>query len=124
MEIEIGGRSEKPLGGQESAAVDQECIWHPMQARAVSPCHSLFNCLFLPEPVSCRGQRIARSNGKRTRSFTKNITTFAAVVEVLLTAMFFLLFFLSIAIRSICAHHTVQNVFGLHRTAEKMVITS
>ena len=26
MEIEIGGRSEKPLGGQESAAVDQECM--------------------------------------------------------------------------------------------------
>ena len=26
MEIEIGGRSEKSLGGQESAAVDQECM--------------------------------------------------------------------------------------------------
>ena len=47
---------------------------------------------FLPEPVSCRGQRIARSNGKRNRSFTKNITTFAAVVEVLI-AMFFLPFY-------------------------------
>ena len=66
-----------------------------MQARAVLPCHSLFDCLFfLPEPVSCRGQRIAHSNGKRNRSFTKNITTFAAVVEVLiLIAMFFFLSF-------------------------------
>ena len=26
IEIEIGGRSEKSLGGQESAAVDQECM--------------------------------------------------------------------------------------------------
>ena len=26
MEIEIGGQSEKSLGGQESAAVDQECM--------------------------------------------------------------------------------------------------
>ena len=26
MEIEIGGRSERSLGGQESAAVDQECM--------------------------------------------------------------------------------------------------
>ena len=26
MEIEIGGRSEKSLGGQESAAVDEECM--------------------------------------------------------------------------------------------------
>ena len=26
MEIEIGGRSEKSLGGQESTAVDQECM--------------------------------------------------------------------------------------------------
>ena len=25
MEIEIGGRSEKSIGGQESAAVDREC---------------------------------------------------------------------------------------------------
>ena len=49
---------------------------------------------FLPEPVSCRGQRIARSNGRRNQSFTKNITTFAAVVEVLiLIAMFFFFFF-------------------------------
>ena len=51
---------------------------------------------FLPEPVSCWGQRIAlaRSNGKRNRSFTKNITTFAAVVEVLFTDsnVFFLFF--------------------------------
>ena len=48
---------------------------------------------FLPEPVSCRGQRIARSNGKRNRSFTKNIPTFAAVVEVLIAMFFFLFFF-------------------------------
>ena len=80
---------------------------------------------FLSEPVSCRGQWIACSNGKRNRSFTKNITTFAAVVEILI-AMFFLpfSFFLSIAIRSIGVHHTVpgyidQNVFGLQRTAKK-----
>ena len=81
---------------------------------------------FLLEPVSCRGQRIARSNGKRNRCFTKNITTFAAVVEVLiLIAMFFFLsfFFLIIAIRSICVHHAVpgyidQNVFGLQSTAK------
>ena len=59
-------------------------LWDPMQARAVLPCHSLFDCLFLPGPVSCRGQRIARSDGKRNRSFTENITIFAAVVEVLL----------------------------------------
>ena len=77
-------------------------VWDPMQTRAVLPCHSLFDCLFLPEPVSCRGQRIARSNGKRNRSFTKNLTTFAAVVEVLiLIAMFFLPGYID------------QNVFGL-----------
>ena len=85
MEIEIGGRSEKSLGGQESAAVDQECMG--------SNASSCSFALSLPEPVSCRGQRIARSNGKRNRSFTKSIT-FAAVVEVLiLIAMFFFLFF-------------------------------
>ena len=46
-----------------------------MQARAVLPCHSPFiiRLLFLlPEPVSCRGQRIAHSNGKKNRSFTKS----------------------------------------------------
>ena len=63
-----------------------------------------------------------------------SVTTFTAVVEILiLIAMFFLpqLFFLSIAIRSIGVHHTVpgyidQNVFGLQRTAKKKkkVITS
>ena len=30
------------------------------------------------------GQQIDRSNGKRNRSFTENITIFAAVVEVLI----------------------------------------
>ena len=76
-----------------------------MQGRAVLPCHSLFDCLFLLEPVSCRGQRIARSNGKRNWSFTKNITTFAAVVEVhILIAMFFLFFFLKYCIsKHLCA---------------------
>ena len=79
-----------------------------MQGRAVLLCHSKFDCLFLPEPVSCRGQRIARSNGKRNRSFTKNITIFAAVVEVLiLIAMFFLFFFfLKYCIsKHLCAPH-------------------
>ena len=98
-----------------------------MQFCPVIPYSTAF--FFLPEPVSCRGQRNARSNGKRKRSFTKNITTFAAVVEVLilvLIAVFFFLFFFfkSIAIRSICVHHTVpgyidQNVFGLQSTAKK-----
>ena len=60
---------------------------------------------FVPEPVSCRGQRIARSNGKRNRSFPKNITTFAAVVEVLI-AMFFLPFFLKYCnSKHLCAPH-------------------
>ena len=126
IEIEIGGRSEKSLGGQESAAVNQECMGSNASSCSFALSDSLFDCLFLPEPVSCRVQRIARSNGKRNRSFTKNITTFAAGVEVLiLIAMFFFLFFfLSIAIRSICVHHTVpgyidQNVFGLQSKAKK-----
>ena len=42
MEIEIGGRSEKSLGGQESAAVDQEC----MGSNASSCSFALFDCLF------------------------------------------------------------------------------
>ena len=50
-------------------------VWDPMQARAVLACYSLFDCLFLLEPVSCRGQRLAHSNGKRNLtvelSFTK-----------------------------------------------------
>ena len=49
-----------------------------MQAQAVLACHSLIDCLFLLEPVSCRGQRLARSNGKRNRTvelrFTKKKT--------------------------------------------------
>ena len=91
MEIEIGGRSEKSLGGQESAAVDQECMGSNASSCSFALSFPIQLPFFLPEPVSCRGQRIARSNGKRNRSFTKNITTFAAVVEVLI-AMFFLPF--------------------------------
>ena len=34
MEIEIGGRSEKSLGGQESAAVDQECMGSNASSRS------------------------------------------------------------------------------------------
>ena len=125
MEIEIGGRSEKSLGGQESAAVDQECMGSNARSCSFALSFQIRLPFFLPEPVSCRGQRIARSNGKRNRSFTKNITTFAAVVEVLiLIAMFSFFFFWSIAFRSICVHHKVpgyidQNVFGLQRTAKK-----
>ena len=94
MEIEIGGRSEKSLGGQESAAVDQECMGSNASSCSFALSFPIWLLFFLPEPVSCRGQRIARRNGKRNRSFTKNITTFAAVVEVLiLIAMFFFLSF-------------------------------
>ena len=80
MEIEIGGRSEKSLGGQESAAVDQN-VCDPMQARTVLASVFPQSAVFLwPEPVSCRGQRIARSNGKRSWTieliFTKNISTY------------------------------------------------
>ena len=87
MEIEIGGRSEKSLGGQESAAADQECMGSNASSCsfALSFLFRQSDCLFfLPKPVSCRGQRIARSNGKRNRSFTENITIFTAVVEVLI----------------------------------------
>ena len=85
LKSRLVGKSQLPLIKNE---------WDPMQDRAVLPCHSLFDCLFLPEPVSCRGQRIARSNGKRNRSFTRNKTTFAAVFEVrILIAMFFSFFF-------------------------------
>ena len=109
MEIEIGGRSEKSLGGQESAAIDQECM-----GSNASSCSFVLSfpirLPFLPVPVSCRGQRLARSNGKRNRSFTKNITTFAAVVEVLilvLIAVFFLpIFFLKYCnSKHLCAPH-------------------
>ena len=80
MEIEIGGRSEKSLGGQESAAVDQN-VCDPMQARTVLASVFPQSAVFLwPEPVSCWGQRIARSNGKRSWTieliFTKNISTY------------------------------------------------
>ena len=109
MVIEIGGRSEKSLGGQESAAVDHECVGSNASSCSFALSFPFYNStafFFLPEPVSCRGQRIARSNGKRNRSFTKSIT-FAAVVEVLvLIAMFSSYFFLSIAIQKhLCAPH-------------------
>ena len=90
MEIEIGGRSEKSLGGQESAAVDQECMGSNASSCSFAlsfPIRLPF-FFFLLEPVSCWGQRIAlaRSNGKRNRSFTKK-------KSFLLIAMFFLPFF-------------------------------
>ena len=128
MEIEIGGRSEKWLGGQESAAVDQECMGSNARSCSFALSFPIRLPFFLPDPVSYWGQRIAlaRSNGKRNRSFTNNITTFATAVDVLFTDsnVFSSFFFLSIAIRSICVHHTVpgyinQNVFGLQRTAKK-----
>ena len=85
---------------------------------------------FLSEPVSCRGKWIACSNGKRNRSFTKNIISnhlcsggWNSYTDR--QCFFFLsFFFLSIAIRSFGVHHTVpgyidQNVFGLQRTAKK-----
>ena len=133
MEIEIGGRSDKSLGGQESAAVDQEC----MRSNASSCSFGLsfhiihiqlsffFFFFFCHEPVSCRGQRIAPSNGKRNRTvelmFTKNITRSPYILKTM------------IAIRSICVHHTVpehidqKEWFGLQSTAKKKkkkVITS
>ena len=48
MEIEIGGRSEKSPGGLvgKSQLPPIKNVWGPMQARAVLPCHSLFDCLF------------------------------------------------------------------------------
>ena len=86
MEIEIGGGSEKSLGGPESAAGDQECMGSSASSRSLA-CHSLFDCLFLLEPVSCRGQQPARSNGKRNRtvelSFTKNDIGSAEALPIL-----------------------------------------
>ena len=79
MEIEIGHRSERSLGGQESAAVDQEC----MGSNASSCSFGLsFLIIYIQLsfflPWTCRGQRIAPSNGKRNQTveltFTKNIT--------------------------------------------------
>ena len=84
MEIEIGGRSEKSLGGQESVAVDQECMGSNASSCSFALSFLIRLSFFLPEPVSCRGQRIASSNGKRNRSFTENKTIFAAMVEVLI----------------------------------------
>ena len=113
MEIEIGGRSEKSLGGQESAAVDQECMGSNARSCSFALSFQIRLPFFLPEPVSCRGQRIARSNGKRNRSFTKNITTFAAVVEVLiLIAMFFFFFFLKLLSIAVQAHLKWQLLPG------------
>ena len=73
MEIEIGGRSEKSLGGQESAAVDQECMGSNASSCSFALSFPIRLPFFLSEPVSCRGQWIACRNGKRNRSFTKNI---------------------------------------------------
>ena len=60
MEIEIGGRSEKSLGGQEWAAVNQECVQAPVQFCPVIPYSTAFFFFFLTEPVSCRGQRVSQ----------------------------------------------------------------
>ena len=101
LKSRLVGKSQLPLIKNE---------WDPMQDRAVLPCHSLFDCLFLPEPVSCRGLRIARSNGKRNRSFTRNKTTFAAVFEVLILiamcfSFFFFFFFKYCNSKHLCAPH-------------------
>ena len=81
---------------------------------------------FLPEPVSCRGQRIARSNGKRNRRFTKNITTFAAVVEVPDSNVFSSFFFFKYCnSKHLCAPHGARIhrpkciQVGLQSTAKK-----
>ena len=132
MEIEIGGRFEKSLGGQESAAVDQECMGSNASSCSFALSFPIRLPFFLSEPVSCRGQWIACSNGKRNRSFTKNIISNHLCSggwnpytdsNVFSSSAFFF-FFLSIAIRSIGVHRTVpgyidQNVFGLQRTAKK-----
>ena len=69
-----GNRNWRPIWkvacGQESAAVDQECMGSNASSCSFA-LSFLFDCLFLPEPVSCRGQRIARSNGKRNWSFNQ-----------------------------------------------------
>ena len=46
MEIEIGGRSEKSLGGQESAAVDQECMGSNASSCSFALSFPIFDCLF------------------------------------------------------------------------------
>ena len=56
MEIEIGGRSEKSLGGQESAAVDQECMGSNASSCSFALSFPIRLPFFLSEPVSCRGQ--------------------------------------------------------------------
>ena len=78
---------------------------------------------FFCRNLSHVGGSVVCSDGKRNRSFTKNIITFAAVL-ILISMCFLPFFFLSIANRSICVHHTVpgyidQNVFGLQSTAKK-----
>ena len=52
MEIEIGGRSEKSLGGQESAAVDQECMGSNASSCSFALSFLIRLSFFLPEPVS------------------------------------------------------------------------
>ena len=135
MEIEIGGRSEKSLGGQESAAVDQECMGSNASSCSFALSFPIPTAFFLPEPVSCQwGQRIAlaRSNGKRNRSFTKNITTFATVVEVLFSdSNVFSSFFLSILrfetfVCTTRCQDTLTKMYLAYRELPpiKMVITS
>ena len=46
MEIEIGGRSEKSLGGQESTAVDQECMGSNASSCSFALSFPIFDCLF------------------------------------------------------------------------------
>ena len=47
MDIEIGGRSKKFLGGQESAAVDQECMGSNASSHSFGLRLSLVGCLSL-----------------------------------------------------------------------------
>ena len=80
---------------------------------------------FLPESVSCRGQRIGRSNGKKPEFYREfNHLCSGSWSPYTDCNVFTSFFIISIAIRSICVHHTVpgyidQNVFGLQRTAKK-----
>ena len=74
---------------------------------------------FLPELVSFRAHWIDHSNRKRNRSFTENITIFAAVVEVLICILITMY-----CNSKHCVHHTVpgyidQNVSGLQSSARK-----
>ena len=80
MEIEIGGQSEKWLGGQESAAVDQDGVGSDASSHSFGLSLSLVGCLSLAGTGFLLGQRIARRNGKRSSTieliFTKSISTY------------------------------------------------